>query len=172
MSSTYTTTYTTFGGADFIPRIGNKPVYELTDVQYTENLSTGLIEGVFTVTVFPDACMLSDKAKEKFDMTFVFANEYGQRKVEFLKGITLTKRNYKIGVDSIVEEEKFSFEADKFIRFENYETSISKQLAFIQENLESKDFKTQALVDFYKSEIARVVEQSPSLVIKMLLNGE
>lgn len=121
---TYTTTFTTFSGCDFVATINGSPCGEIQDITYDESLEqprssdesgnivppiTGIIHGI----AFGEKESSIRAAIRGYDDTFVlfFADEFGKKSSMVFEGFQAVKRTGSFSVDDALFHEQYHFTA-------------------------------------------------------------
>lgn len=139
-----TTTFTSFSGADIVVYIdGVKVIGELQEIQWTKQLglSAGLrpIKGTIKTVLFDRECPLMKYENEVFSFLVLYANEYGQRKAEYISGIQLESVSSGVSVDDITQEATYTFTARNVDLIENFPTSGDDKAEWLRNLLADKE---------------------------------
>lgn len=147
----YTKTFASFSGADMIASFDGNIIGEVQAVRWEQELgtySTGEVKGVIECAVFDRESLEAYENKE-FDILIRFMNEYGQSKLEFIKGVRLKSKKGGASVDDICQVAVYTFQALDAIVISEISPSAKENLSFIFNNYHSKDQKTCMKVEAY-----------------------
>jgi ribosomal protein L7/L12 len=156
----YTTTFTSFSGADMVVSLDGKIIGELTEVRWEKQLgvySAGEVSGFIKAAAF-DRDPLADFEDKEFDILIRFLNEFGQAKIEFIKGVRLKTKTGGASIDEFSQELEYTFEARDAVIIPNMLKTTKEQLGFVFENYNTKDRKIRMEVDAYVALMSHMFE--------------
>lgn len=148
--------YTSYSGADTVAYFDDKVLGELISIEWEKQLggyegyASASVKGKMSATVF-DRDPLTDFHNKSFDVLLHFLNEYGESKVEYIKGARLEKMVGGMHVDQPTQEFHYEFSAQDVFLLEGEEflKSAKEQLQFLIENIGRQEKKVVLKLDIY-----------------------
>jgi hypothetical protein len=157
----YTQTFTSFSGADMVASLDGKIIGELAEIRWEKELgsfSPNEVTGFIRTAVFDRDPLIEFEGK-RFDILIRFLNEYGQAKLEFIKGVRLKTKRGGISIDDYCQELEYTFEAKDAVIISDTLKTTKDQLAFVFENYQSNDETTKLEVDAYMALMSHMFER-------------
>ena len=147
----YTKTFTSFSGADMIMSFDGKVIGELQAVKWEKTLDAfagGGVKGTIHCPV-SDSDPILDFEGKKFDILIRFMNEYGQSKIEFIKGVRLKTKQGGASVDDCYQQSGYTFEAQDAIVIADGMKTAQENMSFIFNNYNTQESDVRMEVEAY-----------------------